>query len=49
MKKIGFIRDLCDSCYTRYRDDLAVVDYLLIEDQKIDLVFFNSGNNILRQ
>lgn len=46
VRKIMFSKDACPSCYTQYRDDLAIADYLLIENGTIKPVLYNAGSII---
>ncbi len=47
-RKIIFIKQCCPDCYKSNRDDLAVADYLLIENGNIQTILYNHPNNILR-
>lgn len=40
VRKINFIREACNTCYERYKDDLAVADYLSFGDSTIKVLFF---------
>lgn len=50
LKKIRFMKDLCNDCYERYKDDLAVADYIVIGKGSVDVVMYNDeDNNVLRK
>ncbi|MBN9485234.1 MAG: hypothetical protein J0H46_17910 [Bacteroidetes bacterium] len=40
VRKINFIREACNTCYERYKDDLAVADYLSFGDSTTRVLFF---------
>ena len=48
-KKIKFSKEACETCYDVYKDDLAVADYLMITNGKIQPVLYNESPNILKQ
>jgi hypothetical protein len=46
-RHLMFVGDACEGAREKYRDDLAVVDYLLVENGVITPVFYNDPNNVL--
>ncbi len=46
MRKLRLIKEACAGCYEQYRDDLAVADYLLIENETILPVFYNDKDRV---
>ncbi len=46
-RQISFIKDCCPDCYKSYRDDVAVADYLLIENGNIQSILYNDEDNML--
>jgi hypothetical protein len=47
-RQFMFVSDACEGAREKYRDDLAVVDYLLVENGKVTPVVYNDPANILR-
>lgn len=47
VRKISFIRDACESCYVQHKDDLAVADYLLLENGKITPIMYSNAANVV--
>lgn len=47
-RKIRFIKEICNSCYEQYRDDLAVADYILIENRNVTVVMYSSETSMLK-
>jgi hypothetical protein len=48
-RKISFIKQCCIECYESYRDDVAVADYLLVENGAVKSVLYNDTSNILKK
>lgn len=51
IRKIRFTKEACESCYVKYKDDLAVADYLLMENGNITPIMYNdtTNTNILKK
>ncbi len=47
VRKIRFIRESCESCYKQHKDDLAVADYLLLDDGAITPIMYSNTANVL--
>gem|GEM_PF-2680351 len=45
VRKIRFTKEACESCYEQYKDDLAVADYLLVENGSITPIMYNDTTN----
>lgn len=48
LRKIGLIRDACDSCYDQYKDDLAIAEYLLLESGRVKVVMHKNDTILYR-
>ena len=48
-RKIIFIKQCCMACYESYRDDVAVADYLLVENGTVRSILYNDTSNILKK
>ncbi len=46
VRKIRFIKEACPTCYEQYKDDLAVADYLLLENGTTKPVMYNDSGGI---
>jgi len=48
-RQISFIKQCCMECYESYRDDVAVADYLLVENGTVKSILYNDTSNILKK
>lgn len=49
VKQIRVIKDLCESCYTQYRDDLAVAEYIIVGNGRTEVILYNDERNVMNK
>lgn len=47
VRKVSFVKKCCAACYDKYKDDLAVADYLYLTNGTVTAVMYTDKRNVL--
>ncbi|MBE2290758.1 MAG: hypothetical protein IAE95_14485 [Chitinophagaceae bacterium] len=47
VRKVSFLKQCCPTCYDKYKDDLALADYLYLANGTVTAVMYTDKGNVL--